>query len=116
MIDVSEIVSDPDFAQPFTINRQTGVFVLGGYTTTSTPIPAGGVITVASERDLDQVPEGDRVRGAMLFYSHSQMNVTPESGTSDTITLRGDSYRVVKVWPYADYGFWKALGVRMTGD
>ena len=66
-----------------------------------------------------QVPEGDRVTGALTFYSPAEICETrggEYSGTSDVIEWRGDRYRVAKVWPYADYGYWKAYAVRMDGD
>ncbi len=120
MINLSELVTDPDFAQPLTINRSTGAFALGGWQQgTPAPIPIIGVVTVAKERELAQVPEGDQVEGAMLFYSLQQLFLSkgaPDARTSDTITWRGDVYRLAQVWPYADFGYWKALGVRISGD
>ncbi len=119
MLNVSALLSDPDFAQPLTINRATGAFVLGGFTSTPAAISAGGVVDVASERELAQVPEGDRVTGAMAFYVAVPVYLTQAGQTtapSDTITWRGDTYRLVKIWPYADYGYYKAVGVRMSGE
>ncbi len=120
MINLSEIVTDPDFNQPYTINRSTGAFVLGGYANSTTPVAASGIITVAKERDLAQVPEGDRVTGAMLFYSTQPIYLSHggsgAAATSDTITWRGDTYRIAKVWPYGDFGFFKAFGVRVSGQ
>lgn len=119
MLNVSSRLANPDFAQPFTIQRSSGQFVLGGFESTVRQIQAAGVITVAKERDLAQVPEGDRVTGAMLFYATQPLYVSNNNGTaaaSDLITWRGDTYRIVKVWPYADYGYYKAVGVRMSGE
>lgn len=122
MIDVSELVHDPDFCQNFTVYRQTGAFGAGGFIVgTETEISFEGVITVASEKDLQQVPEGDRVEGAMMFYTTEQIFITyaddsGNSGTSDQILWNGNRYKVVRVWPYGDYGYWKSYGYRMIGE
>jgi hypothetical protein len=108
------------FSQPFVIQRASaGTFVAGGYQQGEQNIPAYGAITVAKERDLKQVPEADRVEGSMLFLSVTEIKLThggTGAGTSDLIVWRGDIYRIAKVWPYADYGFWRALGVRTSGQ
>jgi hypothetical protein len=55
----------------------------------------------------------------MLFFSLQPIYVSQggtSAATSDTITWRGDTYRMAKVWPYGDFGYWKALGVRVSGD
>jgi hypothetical protein len=107
------------FTQSFVIVRPVTTFVLGGTTETTTSIPALGAVTVAKERDLAQVPLADRVTGAMVFISTTEMRVTHGEGavgTSDTITWRGDIYRIAKLFPYVDYGFFKAVGVRISGE
>lgn len=128
MINLSNVLRPGGpFTQAFTIQRPATTWVLGGITEAAVSIPALGAISVAKERDLAQVPEGDRVRGSMVFISTTEMRVTHVSGpgaapgataaagTSDTVTWRGDIYRLVKLWPYADYGFYKAVGVRTKG-
>lgn len=119
MINVSDILLDPDFLQSFTINRSTGSWVLGGFQSTVSQVQASGVVDVASSRDLAQVPEGDRVTGSMAFYSTQPLYLTRNgqtTGLSDTITWQGDKYRLVQIFPYVDYGYYMAIGVRMTGE
>jgi hypothetical protein len=119
MIDVSDILSDPDLAQPFTIKRSRGEFAAGGYTQTTTTVQSFGVIIVAQGRELEQVPEGDRVKGAIVVYSAKPLYLTHgdnQPGLSDTIIWRGDSYRLAKLYPYMDFGYYKAVGVRISGQ
>jgi hypothetical protein len=119
MINMAELITDPDFAQSYVIVRSSGAFALGGFISTPFSIPAVGPIVLATERDLDQVTEGDRVTGAMKFYSLGpiyQTRAGDNPGLSDTIHWRGDNYRIAKVFPYVDYGWYEAIGVRMTGD
>ena len=126
MISLSDVVNDPDFAQNFSVIRSTGNFVAGGYQTTSVTVPFYGIITVASDEDLQMVPEGDRVTGAMLFHSSQQIYTTqidPAANPSspnqqyiaDKIIWRGLTYRVIKISPWVDFGYWRAIGIREGG-
>ncbi|NHN33540.1 hypothetical protein [Paenibacillus agricola] len=119
MINVGRITLSRNFAQPkgFTVFRITGETVGGRFT----PFPEAeikmqGTITVASPKDLEQVPEGDRVTGSMCFYSTQQIHVTRPEGISDEIVWQGERYRVSAVVPWQDFGYFKAFGVRMAGD
>lgn len=118
-IDMSDIVNDPDFAQDWTVMRTTGRFAEGGYVA-SAPCSLAfyGIIQPASAEDMQQVPEADRITGAMSFISEQRMYTTRKasecktSGLSDTITWNGQPYKIVSVEPWKDFGFWKAIGTR----
>lgn len=118
MINVSEIVTDPDFAQTLTIQRSAGRFASGGFVNTTTSLNAAGVVVVAAEEDLEQIGEGDRVVGAMEFYTTVPIYETrtgAKEGLSDVIAWNGQQYRLAKVWPWRDYGYYRAIGIRMSG-
>ncbi len=117
MLDVSEVILDPDFAQEYPIWRRPGAWVGGRWVPgTEYRVRAYGTVTVATTRDLEQVPEGDRVKGMMCFYSDREIFTTREEGTSDEPEWRGERYRIVQVAPWGDFGYWKAIGARMAGD
>lgn len=119
MLNVSEIVLDPDFAQPFTVWRKSGTWVAGRFKQTEKAINFYGTVTAAKPKDLEQVPEGDRVGGVMCFHSAKEIfvsrGVTGDAGTSDEIEWRGQRYRVYNVYPWIDFGYYKAIGIRMVG-
>lgn len=119
MIDISEVINDPDLMQTFTALRSSGTFGPGGFASTTTTITMSGVVTVAREKDLVLVPEGDRVQGAMVFYSTAEIFVTHADGTtqgaSDVLVWKGHTYRVLSVAEYSDYGYYKAIAVRTLG-
>jgi hypothetical protein len=105
-----------------TVYRSIGSFQLGGWVETPHS-PAffrvWSVVSPANEKDLDQVPEGDRVVGGMIFHTRSELFITHNDqtpGTSDKLKWRNEMYRIIKIWPYIDYGYFKALGQRITGD
>ena len=116
MINIAEIIQDPDFAQPFTVCRQTGAWSEGRFGQTEQQLPFRGIVIAANTKDLLQVPEGDRIKGIMAFYSTEPLLVTNAAGTSDQVIWRGERYRLFQLWPYVDYGYYKALGERMAGD
>lgn len=139
MINLSEVVNDSDLAESFTIQRTTGSFGLGGWIL-STPVnvPGYGIITVASNEDLQMVPEGDRVTGSMIFHSMMRIYETELDGGygssiygdndnptntfgpgiqhfSDQIRWRGQLYKIISVAPWADFGYWRVIGTRLSG-
>lgn len=125
MIDVSEIINDHDFSQKFTVVRTTGSFVKGLWTEeTSTEIEMWGTVTNPTPNDINQTPEGDRILGAMVFHTKQPLYVTRSgAGTrrdptmiSDKIIWRGEYYKLSGVSVYADYGYYRAVGVRIKGD
>ena len=63
MIDVSEVVNDPDFTQAITVYRQSGYWSAGRWvgTETAPTLQAGG--TAASAFDLQHLPEAERHTG-----------------------------------------------------
>ncbi len=115
MIDVSEIVNDPDFAQSFIINRTSTSFIVGGTSQSTTQIPSYGVI-IPDPSDIDQTQEGDRITGSIKIYCTQQLLETSTTGTSDTITWHGQTYRVASVKDWSDNGYFEAKGYRLSGE
>lgn len=113
---MSDIVNDPDFAQSFVITRDGGSWVNGVWVAAPTPINGYGVIQPSTDAELDQVPEGDRVKGMVTFHSSSPIFETNPNGISDVIAWNNQTYRIVKVWPWQDFGYYKAIGARMSGQ
>ena len=119
MIQVSEVVNAPEFAQPFTIQRSTGAYNLGTWVSTPTTIAGFGTITPASDNDIRMIPEGDVVEGAMVFHSQAPIYLTHADGSgaggsSDILEWQGQNFRVVNVRQEQDYGFYRAVAVRMA--
>lgn len=129
MINVAEIVADSDFAQYYTVHRITGNFVKGRFVSNqNVTLQYYGLVTTANEKEIIQVPEADRTTIMMCFYStsdnpfyltreasNSKISDTKE-GISDQITWQNDRYKIVKIWPYLDYGYWKCIGNRLSGE
>jgi len=118
LVNVSMIVNSPAFAQGFTINRSTNSpgFGLGGYSSGTTQINMWGAIQPIEPESLDMTPEGDRVVGQVEFISQQPIYETNPNGISDTMTWRGQLYRIISVKPWSDNGYYRAVGTRMSGE
>lgn len=117
-IDVSDVVNSPDFAEPFTIRRSSGGFVAGGWAQTTSDIPASGVISIAKDKDLSSLPEGDKVKEAIVVHSTQEIMLTSlaNNRTSDLVIWMGQSYRVLSVANYSNRGYYKAIAERILGS
>jgi hypothetical protein len=122
LLNVGRIINSPNFSQTFTVYRESGSWKAGRWVSSETQLTMFGTITAAGALDLNQVSEGDRVTGVMCFYSQQEIFVTHASeqgisdGTSDQIEWNGDRYRISSVTPWSDFGYYKAIGVRMVGE
>ena len=122
MIDVSELIVDPDLAQPYTVHRMSGIWTDGEFIQTELPLPFYGVVIVANTQDVNMMPEGDRIAGLMTFYTTVDnpifvtRNLDADQGTSDEIEWHGERYKIMQTFPYHDYGYIKAIGTRKVGD
>lgn len=121
MINIAEIIADPDFMQPYTVRRNTGTWVNGRFVETPTTLNFFGVVIPANAQDIQMLPEGDRVSGLINFYTTAdnpfQISKADngELGTSDQPIWRGNNYRILQVFDYQDYGYQLAIGTRMDG-
>jgi hypothetical protein len=117
---IAQVVNDPAFAQSFTITRSKGgQFKLGRWINATQTVASWGSIQPPSPEELEMVPEGDRVTGMIVIHSSQpiyETNVNLTNGISDLVTWHDNQYRVMKVLPWQDYGYWKALAVRMSGQ
>jgi hypothetical protein len=123
MIDVSELINDPDFCQAFTVTRKAGVFMNGDFVMAQTsPLPFTGVIEPMNTRDMAMFPEGDTLKGMINVYTllpifPTMLNPqTRDAGTfSDEITWQGEQYKVVQVQNFSDFGYYKSAASRKLG-
>lgn len=126
-MNLTEVVNDPDFAESFVVLRsQGGSFSAGGW---KEPPPQRlnyyGVISIATAKEIESLPEADRVHEAIVINCELPLYVTrianegtTGSGTSDVIIWVGgtnDKYRIMKVHNYSTRGYWWAIAVRMVG-
>jgi hypothetical protein len=127
MIDVSDLIEDPDFAFPYTVVRRTGTWVDGRFVVSDTPdrLSYYGAVQAASTRDIQQLGIGDNETGVMKFfcrqpkdiYLTSNFDDTDESAqVSDEIEFGGSLYKVLQVSPWQQNGWTRAFASLKGGS
>jgi hypothetical protein len=117
---LTEAVDDSELGESFTILRSNGQFVAGGFQSTVTQLQAFGVVSVASPKDLEMMPEGDRFADIRSFYVSQPLYTTRDNsaegtGVSDILLWQGFQYRILRVSPYGNRGYWKGWATRILG-
>lgn len=120
MVNIEELITDPDFAQQYYIYRKSGgQWIEGNFVQSEIRLSYEGFVGAATSRDINQVAEADRVTGMVVFYSTpdkmiytTRKNDSEGTGTSDEILWHNERYKVINAFDYQDYGFVKAIGVR----
>ena len=121
-IDLSEVVNSEDLAaEEYTILRGPGRWLNGVWQSNAMPMPGFGSVTLANARDLEMIPEGDVVHGAMVFHSETPLYGThgdsTRSGASSDVILWNNLYwRVLTVVPYGKFGFFRAVATRISAS
>lgn len=119
MIDVSEMLNDPDLCESFTITRTTGTFQIGGWVKNiPQQIQAYGAVRNTSGKELDMIPEADRVKNTLTFRSVTPMFETSEANgmISDVLAFHGEQYRILAVKDYSSQGYYLAIATIMGGS
>jgi hypothetical protein len=121
MINVRELITDPDFASSCTVIRTRGKWQRGRFTITEQKnIIYRGAVQPARVKELEQMPEGDRRRGVMKFFCRPPMvlHITNDSQPdgddeliSDEIMFNGARYRITQVADWSNNGYIRAFGV-----
>ena len=109
MIDVSQLITDPDFCEPFVIRRRVGKWEAGRFVATPEDTAVNGSVEPTSGDDLEQVPEGDRVSGMMTFYVKQPIYLSQDKQQSDEILCRGKTYKAVQIQDWSRHGFYKVI-------
>jgi len=119
MIDVSELITDPDFAAPYTVYRRTGEWVRGRFSVSEPQtMQYYGAVQPATTRELDQLEIGDNEHGVMKFFTRQPYDIYvthdfTEDDTSiqisDEIEFRGLRYKVLQVMPWQHGGWTRAF-------
>ena len=119
MINVSKAIRDPRLSQQITIYRKSGEWNKGRFEQTEQQLSMLGVVSIAKSKDIEMIPEGDRVGGEIVIHTLEKIFVTHNSdnnkGTSDEILWDGERYKIYSVSPYMQYGYYKAIAMRKLG-
>lgn len=112
-LDVSRVLRNPRFKSPVTVYRRTyEVNDYGRTVAAETSETVQAVVQPARERDLERLPEGDRVAGTIKIYCETPLTVRADGRLPDEILWRGLRHivKACDAWLYGP-GFYVALAV-----
>ena len=118
MINISELIGDPDFTQPNGVTvKRTSYSIVNHQVVPNEPqiLKLTGVVTISSNRSTDIQPESDRNAEAINVFTYKPLYTTglpdPSSVStflSDVVVWQGVEYAVMDVLNDAQYGFCKS--------
>lgn len=117
MIDLSELIYDPDFCTTFIVEKKSETkWIRGEPDYGLTRITVTGIVSPSSSEDLNLLPEADRKHGMKTFYSSTPMEITDTEKTSDVCIWNGRRYKLINGWNYSQNGYYKAIGELLGSD
>lgn len=114
MINVSEVIRDPDFCTSFRIVRQIGYFTGGNFIVESTEQKdVLGVVDPAPGKTLEVSAESDRATNMKNFYCLEELKISPDGSISDFVIYGDKTYKIFKVENFSDFGYFLGSGVEV---
>jgi hypothetical protein len=107
MIDVSELMDDPDFVSPdpvTVIRRASSVDAHGMHVLTPTTIPITAIVQNGSGDILENNPQAAVYSEYIRVWSRFEFQAQSEDGDADLVTFRGKRYRVMPRDFWANWG------------
>ena len=124
MINISELVDDPDFAQPNGINITRTFVKIENHSPVETKkkINVRGIITINSENEDDLLSSADRNSESINIFTYERLKtvgidkIDGKNYLSDIVHFNGNDYVVRKCFDDAQYGFCKSVAAKMEQD
>lgn len=124
LLNVSEVLLSPEFMQPVKVYRKyNGRWELGKFVQDEVEITLDMLVCPSSGKDLMKIPEADRIEDTRTFHCLSKLYLSEDSNdvndqetrTSDVVEWNCQKYKLVSIPDYSDYGYYRAIGVRIRG-
>lgn len=105
LIDVTELLNDPDFVQPLTIIKRTPVVDnYGQNVLTECPSASHGSIQPISGKTLLRIPEAFRVANIQSFWVKEKIITDSREKYPDILVKNGVRFVVQFVFDWSDWG------------
>lgn len=111
LLDVSDLCLDIDLADNFVVTRRTqNINIHGRLDPSTNTVYSGvvGVVCMASARDLQVLPEEQRMEKTISIVTKFRLQGPSKVGSStylpDIVTWHGSDYRIVWVDDYTQFG------------
>jgi hypothetical protein len=110
MLDVADVLQDPDLAQTLTVRRAVvAVDDNGRAAETPSTLTISGVVAPATDEQLQRLAEGDRSSETIAVYTATRLTDGDDTHGPDVVAWKGGTYLVKSVWDWSDYGYFEAL-------
>ena len=124
MINVSELIGDPDFAQPngVKVTRSTVEVVNHQQVKTSKEIKLTGIITISDENIDEPLDEADMNKEKIHIFTYNRLKtvgvdkVDGKNYAADIVHFNGADYIVRFCLDDAQYGFCRSTAVKLEQD
>ena len=121
MINVSELIEDPDFCQPrgITIKRTKQNISDHRVVETIETLRVQGIITISNENEDELLPESDRNKESIHVFTYNRLKCTGKDKKdginygSDIVVWNGNEYIVRYCLDDAQYGFCRSTAVKI---
>ena len=112
MINVGELIYDPDFCQTITVVRNETVVVDYKEVLKQSTFKVTGIIT-ADNKTVSMEPAGDWIGGSINVFTKDALKVASlaidgKRYIGDIVLFEGKSYKVDEILPDMQYGFCKS--------
>lgn len=105
-LDVTDILTDPDFADTFIVTQSIQTVSSGGMASNALTVltNVSGVVTANDNIDLMKMPDGELLAGSITVIT--KFRLTNGSGTrdADIVTWNGRTYQVKTVGDWSRFG------------
>ena len=124
MINISELINDPDFCQPngISVTRTTTSIVNHRVSEETVDIKLTGIITIADENEDSMLSEADLNSERIHIFTYNRLKTVgidkldgKEYG-ADIVHFNGNEYIVRYCLDDAQYGFCRSTAVKLRPD
>lgn len=111
LLNIAELIDDPDFCQDFKVIRRLGSWDLGRFVTTEETLDTFGIIDPEPFKEMQFDPNGVLLTGIIKVYTYTPLYTTQKNKTnsqeynSDLIVWQDNHYLVLDETNYSDYGY-----------
>lgn len=103
-LDVSHLMTDPDFMDRFTVIKMTQTLVKGRAVNTETATQARGVVMANDGLKLARNMDGSLVSGAITIHTRTKLVSGVAGQDADEIEWNGQRYTVSMVADFSNWG------------
>jgi len=105
LLDVTDVLSDPDFANSLTCERITQTIGEDGIAVNSAQLfPFKGVVTNNLGDILDRAAIGEHIKGNISVYTRFALQDGKDGYTADIVRWRNRRFTVANVSDYSHFG------------